>query len=338
MRKWIIMVLSLIAFAVLATGVVKTFSSASGADMKGMLAVGERYLSEERYEEAVELFSKVIEVEPNSTAAYVDRAVAYTALEEPEKALDDYRKAIEVEPDQQETLQPKIDILTGADEVNNSDNKGKELSSDELKKFETLLKEDNSNDNNCFLTCLYDRPEQMDPNEIFYSALTVLSQVAEADKAEARSLDGMSEVPEWAPINKLTRVDADAFLKRFAGMTLAQLDKKMGEGENSCFVYSQKMDAYYIVRTDTNRVSMKVQYGYVRDSGIYTIGYTAPYIGTTAIQENQLVEVSFRMVDDAPVFISNKLTENRVSSMPSASSAPAVTTSSNYYAAYAPIL
>ena len=98
------------------------FSSASGVDIRGMVAVGERYLSEERYDEAVEILSKAIDVEPRYVPAYVDRAVAYTALGDNEKAIADYETAIELEPEWEEELRPDIEALKPAETVPATDN------------------------------------------------------------------------------------------------------------------------------------------------------------------------------------------------------------------------
>ena len=47
---------------------------------------------------AIEECNRVIELNPNSTAAYNNRGVAYYNLKEYEKAIDDYNKAIELDP------------------------------------------------------------------------------------------------------------------------------------------------------------------------------------------------------------------------------------------------
>ena len=49
--------------------------------------------------EAVESFSKAIELDPNMVVAFTDRDVAYDHLEKFNKALADYNRAIELKPD-----------------------------------------------------------------------------------------------------------------------------------------------------------------------------------------------------------------------------------------------
>lgn len=99
----------MIALAALIVGTIGTFASAAGSDVRGMISVGERYLSEENYDAAIELFSKVIEVEPEYAPAYVDRGNTYAAMNDTDKATEDYNTAIELDPEQAEVLQPTID-------------------------------------------------------------------------------------------------------------------------------------------------------------------------------------------------------------------------------------
>ena len=62
------------------------------------LSLGEKYLSELNYEEAILAFTKVIEVDPNLPAAYLGRAAAYIGSGETEgnlaTALSDYEAAL----------------------------------------------------------------------------------------------------------------------------------------------------------------------------------------------------------------------------------------------------
>jgi len=121
-KKIVSITLVLAAIVSLTLGSAMVFSSASGVDIRGMVAVGERYLSEERYDEAVEILSKAIDVEPRYVPAYVDRAVAYTALGDNEKAIADYETAIELEPEWEEELRPDIEALKPAETVPATDN------------------------------------------------------------------------------------------------------------------------------------------------------------------------------------------------------------------------
>lgn len=57
------------------------------------LDLGERYLSEMKYEESVVAYSKAIELNPDCLDAFVGRGDAYFALNELEKAEDDYWEA-----------------------------------------------------------------------------------------------------------------------------------------------------------------------------------------------------------------------------------------------------
>ncbi|MCU4139364.1 MAG: hypothetical protein MW690_001296 [Methanophagales archaeon] len=50
------------------------------------------------YEQAIEDFSKAIELNPNYAGAYYNRGIAYAKLNQHERAIEDYNKAIELNP------------------------------------------------------------------------------------------------------------------------------------------------------------------------------------------------------------------------------------------------
>ena len=63
-----------------------------------LLALGEKYLLELNYEQAIVYFTKVIEIEPMNVRAYVGRGNAYVLWDEQlELAKADYEKAIEID-------------------------------------------------------------------------------------------------------------------------------------------------------------------------------------------------------------------------------------------------
>lgn len=57
---------------------------------------GLRASSEGRKEDAIKEYSKAIEMDPRSAAAYNNRGIVYDDLEQYEKAIEDYNKAIEL--------------------------------------------------------------------------------------------------------------------------------------------------------------------------------------------------------------------------------------------------
>lgn len=119
MKKLVGILLVAAAVFALYCGFIMTFSSEAGTDASGMIAVGERFLSEEHYDEAVELFTKAIKVDSRNASAYVDRAAAYSALSEPEKAIADYNMATRLDPERAEVLQPLVDAWKAEKEAAN---------------------------------------------------------------------------------------------------------------------------------------------------------------------------------------------------------------------------
>lgn len=55
------------------------------------IELGQKYLTEMNYTEAVASFTEAIKLEPDNIQAYIGRAEAYMALGEYDKALEDYQ-------------------------------------------------------------------------------------------------------------------------------------------------------------------------------------------------------------------------------------------------------
>ena len=73
--------------------------SHSGDDaVDAMLADGKNLLKNEAYQQAVELFTTVIEADPNFAEGYNQRAIAYFMLEEWSKAIRDCKQTIALNP------------------------------------------------------------------------------------------------------------------------------------------------------------------------------------------------------------------------------------------------
>lgn len=82
--------LQLVAAVLLA--VMLLTACASGASKAAdKIELGQKYLTELNYTEAVASFTEAIRLDPDNIQAYMGRAEAYLALGEYEKALEDYR-------------------------------------------------------------------------------------------------------------------------------------------------------------------------------------------------------------------------------------------------------
>ena len=57
-----------------------------------------RYCDSEQYEKALELYSKMVNLEPENAVAYCNRAYIFSQLGQDEKAIEDYSRAIELDP------------------------------------------------------------------------------------------------------------------------------------------------------------------------------------------------------------------------------------------------
>jgi tetratricopeptide (TPR) repeat protein len=59
---------------------------------------GIKFSQNNQQEKEMECYNKAIELDPNFSVAYHNRAQVYNALEQYEKAIEDYNKAIELDP------------------------------------------------------------------------------------------------------------------------------------------------------------------------------------------------------------------------------------------------
>lgn len=84
------LLLQLVA-AVLLAVMLLTACSSKATNAADKIELGQKYLTELNYTEAVASFTEAIKLEPNNIQAYMGRAEAYLALGEYDKALEDYQ-------------------------------------------------------------------------------------------------------------------------------------------------------------------------------------------------------------------------------------------------------
>ncbi len=103
----IIAAILLIGGGITAIAVTSSHSATSGVADKIQLA--ERYLSEQKYEQAIIEFQKVLEIEPMNVDAYLGLADAYIGLGDTDKALDALREGLNKTEDSR--IQDKINEI-----------------------------------------------------------------------------------------------------------------------------------------------------------------------------------------------------------------------------------
>ena len=84
-------------------------------DYRYYLDLGNKYLAEMKYDEAVSAFTKAIAIEPKAAEAYEGRADAYVNLQEYDLARVDYENVIEYAPEREHEIRVKLDDLPNAD-------------------------------------------------------------------------------------------------------------------------------------------------------------------------------------------------------------------------------
>lgn len=94
-KKTGIIVLIIVAAAILSTAIVVILGG-NGRKLKKQLDLGQKYLSEMNYEEAIASFEKALEIDPMSAEAYLGMADAYIGMGDLESAKATLEKGIEI--------------------------------------------------------------------------------------------------------------------------------------------------------------------------------------------------------------------------------------------------
>lgn len=81
------------------------------------LSLGEKYLAELDYENAIIAFNKVIEVDPKNIQAYLGLSTAYEKTDRNEEAIDALEKVIEIDPEYSEAYIRMADIYIRLNDI-----------------------------------------------------------------------------------------------------------------------------------------------------------------------------------------------------------------------------
>jgi Flp pilus assembly protein TadD len=68
------------------------------SQITALAVAAEQAFSENRFHDAIKLYSGVIKLSPHNSSCFLGRGMAYEMANQPEKASDDYRKALEIDP------------------------------------------------------------------------------------------------------------------------------------------------------------------------------------------------------------------------------------------------
>lgn len=133
----------------------------------------------------------------------------------------------------------------------------------------------NKVENNGFVQCCYETPEQASLYAIFYDGAGVgewgSAHWDDAEKAAVLAACGWDEF--HVPVLKIKATDMERVLRVKLGVEYAQMKKTM---EESGFNYVKAYDAYYDMHSDSNHLSVTVTAVTLNPEGFYVVEYNRP--------------------------------------------------------------
>ena len=187
-------------------------------------------------------------------------------------------------------------------ETNNTENvknEKVELTKQELDEFTENLGATKI-ENNVFLTCEYNKIEDIDLSKILYSGagIEITGENVNKEYKEVTGEDGLG-----VSVIKLKSDDINAFLKEKTGKTF-DIKSKLSDK----IVYSSKYDAYYVERGDTNLALIECTKGSKTSDGKYVIeGKYKDLRYNSKDEEVKSFIVTLQKNDNGYMFISNEM-------------------------------
>ena len=167
----------------------------------------------------------------------------------------------------------------------------------------------------CFLTCLYDTPQEIDPDEVFYNGAGGFISVTD-EEMDYLAANGYNMPANWReytfpdgtiniwPVFLKTSTIDDILMKRL-GITLSEVELELGSKYHMEWV--PEFDAYYTRgRGDTNVWNVLFQTGVYIGDDTYVVDY-CPEMWIGILGEGTY-RVTFTMTNNDPdtiMFISN---------------------------------
>lgn len=171
------------------------------------------------------------------------------------------------------------------------------LSEDEIKEFNTVFFNGGTdNMNNRMLSSEYDKPEDMDLFQLFYSGIAGETDLV--SKEETALLTELNGEAAYLDIVKVTADEMNDFLVEKTGIQLEETQKKGLEN----FYYLEQYDSYYLVVGDTNFDWCTVTSGVRQSDHRLALEYTKE-------SEGGQWRVVLKETDNGYLFISNAKTE-----------------------------
>ncbi len=176
--------------------------------------------------------------------------------------------------------EPKVENISSEDkkEKNNNELKtekieSRNLTTKELEYFENYF---NDSENNGFLITEYNKPKEVNINDVLYSN-SIGKDLTQEEEKEYSKLMGWEEPPTQC--FKYKKDDINNLLKNKMNISLSDLEIKLN------YLYIEKYDAYFDIHGDTNYIPIEVTSGKINDDGLYIINYTMDDEEKTVVME-----------------------------------------------------
>lgn len=260
--------------AVIAAGIIgfTVYNNMDSVKLKRQMDLGQQYLAELNYEQAIVAFRTVIEIDPMSTEAYLGLAEAYLGLGEPENAMDILLQGYEATGQNEEIRQALTEIYldeakkeTEAGEYEQAleyydfllelDGRNEQVLSDLeaclIRYLETLMAEGRYEE----IRQLYEKYGEIVSASVFQEyldALEEMEQIAAENREFMQIVYDLMEAEDYEALQELEETEElQAFLDRMDGEQFIYIPEDDGnaagtgaglyrlEEDSCCFFYGQ---------------------------------------------------------------------------------------------------
>lgn len=174
------------------------------------------------------------------------------------------------------------------------------LSSEELSEFTKFVTEADEYGNYGFLLSVYDSPEKMDLEEVFYTGAGIKTESLSAEEEKA-FLNATGDEEIYTDVVKLTTAQINEVLSKRTGLSYEQMANPLQ------WIYLPEYDAYYHEAGDTNYAAHICIDGTTVDEKRFTLHFKRDDSLMESVYDEMYTETVLEKTEEGYRFISNRL-------------------------------